>query len=153
VRVISRASLFFIFHITFENKTHVKPQNSIQPKAIDRKDKVQCAKSPEFIVVHSNIIHKTTRNRAKAVPSLNKLSHSNIRASLLGAQILLNIESTATGSVAEISVQKSKQTIKGISKPINGNKKNSPAHITNDEIINQKTANEPIIFQFFIISL
>jgi hypothetical protein len=104
-------------------------------------------------VVPSRIIHKTTKNKAKAVPSLNKLSHSKISASLLGAPILLNIESTATGSVAEISVQNNKQTIKGISNQTKGNNKNNPQAIIKEDIIRPITARELIIFQSLIISL
>ena len=69
----------------------------------------------------SRSIPRTTRKRARAVPSLNILSPSKMRVSLRGAPTLLKIESTATGSVAEIRDQKSKQTIKGISRPKNGN--------------------------------
>jgi hypothetical protein len=113
--------LFFIFQIIFENITHVKVQNRIHPSAIDKNDIVQCTNSHTLTVVHSKIIHNTTKNKANAVQSLNKLSHSKIRANLLGAQILLNIDNTATGSVAEINVQNNKQTINGISKFIRGN--------------------------------
>ena len=63
---------------------------------------------------HSKITHNTTKNKANAVQSLNKLSHSNKSVNLLGAQTDLNIDKTATGSVAEIKIQNNKQTKKGI---------------------------------------
>ena len=71
----------------------------------------------------SRISPNITKNNATAVQSLNKLSHSNSIVSLLGAPNDLNIDNTATGSVADISTQKSRHTKKGISRPKNGNKK------------------------------
>jgi hypothetical protein len=59
----------------------------------------------KFIKFHEVIIHKITRNNARAVQSLNKLSHSNIVISLFGAQIDLKSDKTATVSVAEIKLQ------------------------------------------------
>jgi hypothetical protein len=59
---------------------------------------------------HSIIIHKIIRNNATAVPSLKRLSHSNKIVSLLGAHNDLNIDRTATGSVADIITQNIKQT-------------------------------------------
>ena len=107
------ASLFDIFQIIFENIIQVMLQNMIHPIIIDRKDP-----NPHIIelpdTVHSNIIHKTTKNNASEVQSLNKLSHSKINVNLLGAHIILKSESTATGSVADIRLQNNKQTIKGI---------------------------------------
>lgn len=99
---------------------------------------------------HSKITHSITKKTATAVPSLNKLSHSKISASFLGAQILLNIDSTATGSVAEIKTQNSKQMINGISKPISGNTKNNHPAIIIAEISKPKIANAVIDFQLFI---
>jgi hypothetical protein len=145
--------LFFIFSIAFEKSIHVNDQNNIHHIAIVRNDSVQLANSHIFTVVPSSITHRTSKNNARAVQSLNKLSHSNIKANLLGAHILLNIDNTATGSVADISVQKSKHTINGISNHIKGKRKNSSSAITSEEIISQTTAKEPIVFQFFIISL
>jgi hypothetical protein len=145
--------LFFIFQIILEKRIQVKAQNNIHHNAIDKNEIVQCINSHVLIVVHSKIIHNTTKNKANAVQSLNKLSHSNINANLLGAPILLKIDNTATGSVAEINVQNNKQTKKGISKFIIGKIKYNPIQINIDDIINQKTANELIIFQFFNNSL
>ncbi len=68
------------------------------------------------------IIPNITKNNARAVQSLNKLSHSNIKVNLLGAPIDLNIDNTATGSVADINQPKSKQTKNGILNQTNGNK-------------------------------
>ena len=67
--------------------------------------------------------------------------------------MLLNIDNTATGSVAEINVQNNKQTIKGICNQTSGNKQYKPKAIKTEDIINQKTAKEVIILQSFIISL
>jgi len=142
-----------IFQITFENNIQVKDQNNIQPIAIVINDIDHSKNSHEFIVVHSKITQSITKNKARDVPSLNKLSHSNISANLLGAQILLNIDNTATGSVADISAQNNKQTINGISNQKSGNNKNKPPQIKIDEIISHTTAKEVIIFQFFNISL
>ena len=64
---------------------------------------------------HSIINHSIIRNNATAVPSLNRLSHSNKIVNLLGAQSDLNIDKTATGSVAEIITQNIKHTKNGIS--------------------------------------
>lgn len=88
----------------------VKVQNKIQPKSIDKNFQIH-SKIVKFVKSHQCIIiDKTTTNKATAVPSLNKLSPSNIVVSLLGAHNFLKIDKTATGSVAEISAQKSKQT-------------------------------------------
>lgn len=93
---------------------------------------------------------KITKNTATAVPSLNRLSHSKISASFLGAQILLNIDNTATGSVAEIKTQNSKQIINGISNPTSGNTKNSHPAIIIADISKPKIAKAVIDFQLFI---
>jgi hypothetical protein len=58
-----------------------------------------------------------TRNNASAVPSLNKLSHSNIRVNLFGAQSSLKRANTETGSVADISDQNKSATTKEIGNP------------------------------------
>ena len=97
----------------------------------------------------SKIIHKTTKNNANAVQSLKRLSHSNNNVSLLGAQTALKIDKTATGSVAEIKIQKSKQTKNGISNHTNGNKKYIHHQIKSADKINQNTAITQIAFQFF----
>jgi hypothetical protein len=73
--------------------------------------------------------------------------------SLLGAQIVLNIESTATGSVAEISHQNKRHTRKGISNPTRGRMKYIAIAIKTVEIKSQTTARSEIDFQHFIICL
>lgn len=103
-----------------------------------------------MITHHSKITHNITKNTATAVPSLNRLSHSNIRASFLGAQIDLNIDNTATGSVADMSTQNSKHMINGISSPTNGNTKNKPNAIIIAEINNPNIASADMDFQLFI---
>ena len=104
VSVISTASLFFILPIILENIYHVKNPNNIHPTNIDKKTAIHSQNAVPFKSFHSVIIPKITKKSAKEVPSLNKLSHSNIVTSLLGAQILLNIVRTATVSVAEIKL-------------------------------------------------
>lgn len=107
-----------------------------------------------FVNSHQcKIIHKITVNRAIAIQSLNKLSPSKIVVSLRGIQTDLKIDNTATGSVAEISEPKSKQTKKGIEKPIKGKRKNKLIAIKNVEIKNQNIDNNQIDFQFKIIRL
>jgi len=63
------------------------------------------------------IISISTKKNATAVPSLNKLSHSNIRLNLCGVPKSLNNASTATGSVAEIITPNSNEIIIGTSIP------------------------------------
>ena len=77
----------------------------------------------EVTTHHSKITPRITKNNATAVPSLNRLSHSKIKANLLGAHIDLNIDNTATGSVADINAQNNKHTINGTSNQTNGNNK------------------------------
>ena len=105
-----------------EKNTQSNAQYNIHQIAIDKKIQVQEKTDQIQTQVHSKIIHKITKNKASAVQSLNKLSHSKIKVSLLGAQIVLNIDKTATGSVADINHQNSKQTKNGMLKPTNGNK-------------------------------
>lgn len=115
VKTISTSSLFFIFQIIWLNKIQVINQKIIHQKSIDKNFQTQ-----EKIVIESKlhqakIIHNITINKATEVQSLNKLSHSKRIVNLLGAQSDLKIDKTATGSVAEIKVQKSKQTKNGTS--------------------------------------
>lgn len=152
VNVISIASLFEIFQMTLEKITQVIHQNIIQPNIIDKNEKTPHTTESQ-VIVHSNITHNITKNKAREVQSLNKLSHSKIKVNLLGAHIILNSESTATGSVADIRLQKSKQTKNGISKPIRGNIKYKIVAINVAEINNQKTAKAVMVFQFFITCL
>ncbi len=152
VNVISIASLFDIFQIIFEKIIQVMLQNMIHPIIIDRKDPNHpIIELPDK--VHSNIIHKTTKNKASEVQSLNKLSHSKINVNLLGAHIILKSESTATGSVSDIWLQNNKQTIKGIWNQIRGKIKNKATAINAADIKSQKTASAVILFQFFITCL
>ena len=123
--------MFFIPHIILENDTQVIIQKIIPQRAIERNELTQDIIVIQSTTVHSSIIPSIIRKRAKAVQSLNKLSHSNISANLLGAHIDLKIAKTATGSVADISTQKSKQTKKGISNQINGSIKNNEYQIIN----------------------
>lgn len=122
VKVISANSLFFIIHRIFENNTQKNIQNIIHQINIDKNDIKPSQKTDVCIIHHSKIIHKITKNKANAVQSLNKLSHSNNKISLLGAHTALKMDKTATGSVAEIKTQNNKHTKNGISNQINGNK-------------------------------
>lgn len=142
-----------IFCKIFEKIIQVIAQNTIPQRAIDVKDANHSKNVPPLILFHSIAIAKTTKNKAKAVQSLNKLSHSKIRVSLLGAHIDLNNAKTATGSVAEIKAQNNKHTINGISNPIKGNKKNNAQAIINAEITSHITARVKIDFQFLTICL
>jgi len=94
-----------------------------------------------------SIIPRTTRKNASAVPSLNILSHSKISASLRGAPTDLNIERTATGSVAEITPPNKRHTRKGICNPRRGNIKYNPKATKKAEIRRPITARLPIDLQ------
>jgi len=93
------------------------------------------------------IIPNITINNATAVPSLKRLSHSNNKANLLGAQRVWKIAKTATGSVADIITQKSNVTKKGICIPNNPKIKYNHPQIIKDEIVIQTTANNQIALQ------
>ena len=147
VRPISTDSLFFIFSRTLENNTHIKRPKMIPPNIMLKNDKTHSQIAPP-VTCPSRIIPRITRNKASDVPSLNMLSPSNIRASLRGAQTVLNIERTATGSVEEIRAQNKRQTRNGISKPRNGKIKYSALATRNADIITHPTARVPIVFQF-----
>lgn len=142
-----------IFQIIFEKITHVATQNNIHPNNIDKNFQIPRINVPEVTTVHSKITPRITRKIANAVPSLKRLSPSNISANFLGAPIDLNIDKTATGSVADIKTQNNKQIIKGISNQTTGNTKNNQNAINIAEIINQNTARELIVFQLLIICL
>lgn len=139
-----------MYQTTLLKSIHINPPNKNHHKTIDKKLKLQLKKVQELIIHHSRISHKITKKRATEVQSLKRLSHSNNIVSLLGAQSDLNIDKTATGSVEEIKVQKSKQTKNGISKPKNGKIKYKEVETIIAEISNQKTANQVIAFQFVI---
>lgn len=122
VSPISTDSIFFIFSSIFEKNTHIKSQKIIPQKSILIKE-IAHKLIAHPVTSHSRIIPRITRNKASDVPSLNILSHSNISASRRGAQTLLKIERTATGSVEEISAQNKRHTKKCISNPKSGKTK------------------------------
>lgn len=62
----------------------------------------------------------------------------------------LNIDKTATGSVADISTQNSKQIINGISRPTKGKTKNRPNAIMIADISSPNIAKAQMDFQLFI---
>lgn len=136
-----------IHPIIFENNTPVKAPNAIPQNNIETKDQNPMIYVSSVIIPPSKITQRITRKRATAVPSLKRLSPSNMSASLLGAHIDLNIARTATGSVAEISEPNNKHTINGTCNPRNGKRKKSPVAMSNAEISNQKIANPEIDFQ------
>jgi hypothetical protein len=147
VRPISTDSSFLIFSSIFEKSIHITTQNMSPHNTIHKNER-----KPNPILAHVNsplrIIHKMIKKNASAVPSLNILSHSNISASLRGAPTDLKIDSTATGSVAEIIHPNNKQTKKGIFKPSKGKIKYSPHATINAEIKSPNTAKLAIDFQF-----
>lgn len=130
--------------------TQVIHQNIIHHNVINENDNTQLNTVIHVKTSHSIINHNIIKNKAKAVQSLNKLSHSNIKVSLLGAHIDLNIAKTATGSVADISDQNSKQTKNGISNHISGNIKNINIATINAEINNHIIDNILMLFQLYI---
>ena len=157
VIVISASSVFLIFSKNLEKTYHINNQNIIPPTTIDKNDnhqwinEVDNEKASHF--AKSSNIESIITNNANEVPSLNKLSHSNIKDNLLGAQTDLNNASTATGSVAEIIAPKSSVTINGIWKPIKLNIKYKDHQITKVDIKSPKTAREKIVFPFLSKSL
>jgi len=111
-------SFHFTFSISFEKATHINIQNNIHQITITKKVKTHFPNVAIFNIQLS-ITLNTTKYKAKVVQSLNKLSHSNIKANLLGAQKSLNNANTETVSVAEIILPKRIVTSKGISNQIN----------------------------------
>ena len=150
---ISTSSLFCIFHSIFEKATQEIVQKIIPHNNIDMNDNIQEKIIWFFITHHVAIIPRITRNSATEVPSLKRLSHSNIRASLFGAHTDLNIDNTATGSVALIREAKSKHTRKGIKNPVIEKIKYSRVEMTRVEMRSHITARLEIVFQFFRSSL
>lgn len=134
----------------FENNTPVATQNNIPQNSIDKNFQTHNTYVSHVMIPHSKITQRMTKKTATAVPSLKRLSHSNINASFLGAQIDLNIDSTATGSVADISTQNNKQMINGISKPTKGNTKNNHAAMITADINRPNIAKLEIDFQLLI---
>ena len=116
VRAISVCSSLLIVLITYENHTQIPTPKIIPPMIISTN--VISPQSPEESVSGLFMTSRRTRNRANAVPSLNKLSPSSIKRSLLGSHISLAIESIATGSVEEIITQNSNMISIGRSIPI-----------------------------------
>lgn len=149
VIIISTSSLFCIFHNTLENNTHEAVQNINHPINIERKDQNHDRSILFSMTHHCTIIPSMMTNNATDVPSLKRLSHSKINASLLGAPTDLNIDKTATGSVALISEANNKHTKKGIKNQANEKIKYKRDDIMKVDINNPKIANQDIVFQFF----
>lgn len=153
VRTVSTSSLFFIKPITFEKATPIKSPNMIPQNTIEKNFQKPIKAASGVNTPPEVIIARTTKKRATAVPSLKRLSHSNIMVSLLGAQSFLKIESTATGSVAEISTQNKRQIRNGTSTQkygIIGNRKYSQTETKEADISRPKIASAEIDFQFKI---
>jgi len=113
VNAISRFSFHLTFSISLEKEYHIKDQNIIHQKSIHRKVVIQTIMVLD-VITQLFITASITRNNANAVQSLKRLSHSNIKTSLLGAQNCLNKAKTATGSVEDIIDQNSIVTSSGI---------------------------------------
>jgi len=126
VKVISTSSTFFIFSKILEKSNHINKPKIIPQITIDKNDKnhskIELDKLNVSQIESFSRIPSIIRNIAKEVQSLNKLSHSKIKANLLGAQTDLNKERTATGSVADIKAPNNKVTQSGIFNQNNGNK-------------------------------
>jgi len=152
VNVISICSLFFTNFIIWENIIQVINQKIIHPITITINIKIHSHTNQDENV-HFDIISYIIRNSASAVQSLNKLSHSNMSESLLGAQTSLNKESTATGSVAEIIAQNNRNTWKGMFIQIALKTKYHNHHITSADISSHHIANHQIDLEFFVISV
>ena len=153
VITISTSSLFCIFHNTFENNTHETVQNINHPINIERKDQNHDSNILFSITPHCTIIPSIMTNNATDVPSLKRLSHSKINASLLGAPTDLNIDKTATGSVALMSEANNKHTKYGTKNHANEKMKYRRVEITKVEINKPKTARPDMVLQFFRRSL
>jgi len=136
VREISTSSLFFIFSIPLEKPIQKSVQRSIPPTIIDANVKKPVIYMSADISPVS-ITHRIMRNNATAVPSLKRLSHSNMIDKRRGAPTDLKVASTAIGSVAEMRLPKSKHTKNGIWKPTTGSKTYSHAPIKTVEINTQ----------------
>lgn len=122
VSPISTDSSFFIFPKIFENNIPIKSPNTKPHSTIPKNDTThQLILAP--VTSQLNIIPRITRKRASAVPSLNILSPSKMRAKRLGAHTDLKIDRTATGSVAEMTDQNRRHTRNGIFKPKRGKRK------------------------------
>lgn len=147
VSQISTSSLLFIHQMTFEKSIPVRVQNIIHPNNIDKNFHDHSMYVVQVTIPHSSITPNITRKSATAVPSLKRLSHSKRIVSLRGAPIDLKIDSTATGSVAEISIQNNKHTKNGTGNPTTSNRKNNTIAIILADIINQNIAKIPIVFQ------
>ena len=97
-------------------------------------------------------------NNATAVPSLNKLSPSNIIVKRFGAPYSLNNANTATVSVDEIIATGNSATMNGISSPMSGRTKYTASDISNVDISNPPIASSVIaqalssIFRIFILN-
>gem|GEM_PF-5920822 len=106
--------------------------------------KLMSHRTPEEKSKGCLIASRRTRNNAKAVQSLNRLSPSSIRRSLLGSHISFAIDNIATGSVDEITIQKSSMTWSGISIHIFCKSRCPHRAIIAVEISNQNVASDRI---------
>jgi len=96
-------------------------------------------------------IDSMTKNRVTAVPSLNKLSPSNIIVNRFGAPNSLNSARTATGSVDDMIAPNNKATINGIGKPTSGKIRNSDIAIAVADMIKPIIDSNDIDHAFSII--
>lgn len=150
VKLISTASLFFIYCIPLAKTNQQILHNIIQPSTIQINVKIHIQILPDDSTALFCIKLNTIKNIATAVQSLKRLSHSNMSWSLLGIQISLKIANTATGSVDEIITPNKNRTIYGISIPTRQSMKNKGTLISTDERISQKVASVQIGNEFLI---
>lgn len=148
VNAISRFSFHLTFSMSFEKASHMNEPNIIHHISIQRNESIQVM-TEEVSTVQLFTTSSITKKSASAVQSLKRLSHSNIRTNLLGAQNCLNKDKTATGSVEDIIVQNSKVTSIGTLIHTNASANLSANQIKNVEISNHNTARSQIDFQFF----
>lgn len=112
-RPISATALLLIYLSVKEKMTPKKLHNAIPHRIIQANCQIPVKKLTA--VNHPwRSVATTTRKSAIAVPSLKRLSHSNMRRSLLGTQRFLNSEMTATGSVALMMIHRSSVISRGI---------------------------------------
>lgn len=147
-RPISTGCIVFIFPSKREKRVPINRPKTIPHRIMQAKFH-PAQITFEDVRFPSKMIHRTSIKRARAVPSLKILSPLKSSISLRGAPKFSNIESTATGSVADMIVPKRRQTRKGIGNPMRENRKYNHRDIREAEIRREKRESIVILFQFF----
>lgn len=128
-------------HVNIIERNEIKPEKrGKRVQKLDENPDIMCAKRFSCSLIPGTIRARITRNNDNAVPSLRRLSPSKINVSLRGAPISLKRASTETGSVADMSVQKSKRKRKGILIPKKPRIQYSIPAMTNADIMREMTA-------------